>query len=171
MIVARKYIENKPIETPNKRVKQPFNKQKANLLICSCALTISVIGLILCVSLDACNLIKPNVMANNIWFYVLISLYVVFNVCFICYNFKLFDFNVVFGYVATLIMLATTFVSIYILPNAVCSFLFGSLLLYFSCLTNFCFKDRTQKATSQFTLAHLFHFYIFVVAVMFTLVN
>ena len=171
MIVARKYIENKPQNVPNKHVKRGLNKQNTNLLICSCVCLACVLSLVLCVSLGACKLVKPNLMANNIWFYGLFLTYAIVNICFIYYNYKFFDFNVVFGFSATLVMLTLTFVSIYIFNSAICAFVFGAFLLYFSVLTNFCFKLKTTKAHSQFSLAHLFHFYIFIVACFLALVN
>lgn len=171
MIVARKYIEKVTPSAPNKRVKAGFDKQKTNLLICSCAAGLCVLSLILSVCFGLCNLIKPNILLNNIWLYAVFGIYAIINICFIYYNYKLFDFNIVFGYVATMLCLALTFISIYLIGNTVCAFIFGLFLLYFSMLTNYCVNDHTKKAHSQFTLAHLFHFYIFIVSIMLTLVN
>ena len=171
MIVARKYLENVPHSAPNKRVKAGLNEQKLNLVICSLAAGFCVISLVLSVLLGVCHLTRPNIMVNNMCFYILFFMYAVANACFIYYNIRLFNFNIVFGYTATEIMLALTFISIFIFNSTTCTFIFGALLLYFSTLTNYCIKMDTKKAHSQFSLAHLFNFYVFIVATMLALVN
>ncbi len=171
MRVAKRYIENKPQEIQNKRVILALNKQKINLITCSLTLGFCVLSLILSVCFGTFNLTKPNIMASNILFYVLFFLYALASICFIYYNYKQFDFNIVFGYVASELMLSATFVSIFLINNIVCTFVFGTILMYFSMLTNFCICDKIKKASNQFSLAHLFHFYIFITAVLLMLVN
>ncbi len=179
MIIARKVTDKKEdslknISKKEKKQKKIFkikNPQKYSLIINLTTLIFMTLLSSFFIYLNNYNLVYPNFMPKNLWFYITLFLNLIFMLCFILQCYK--SFNLDLNFLLCIMYLITLLLNMFIfaLTNVYVVLILGLSLFTCSQSIYTTYNKLANKSTSPYLFSHIINIYLSILAIFIFLVN